>query len=140
MNILTESELNLDPLLVFELGEKVGEGSFGSVHKAVHKSSGHTVAIKLIPIDNDIQATMKEIHIIQEFASQFVVKFYGAYTKDRELWIVMEFCACGSVSDVMKICNSCFPEDAVSIICKDVLQGLSYLHQTGKIHRDIKAG
>lgn len=130
MEALTDRELQMDPTQVFDILEKVGEGSFGSVHKAIHKKTSNTVAIKIIPIDHDIKDTMKEINIIQGFASEYVVQFYGAYTKDRELWIVMELCAAGSVSDVMKICDTCFNEDAISLICGDVLKGLAYLHKT----------
>ncbi|KAJ3332199.1 hypothetical protein HDU91_003145, partial [Kappamyces sp. JEL0680] len=61
----------------------------------------------------------------------------------------MELCAAGSVSDVMTLCDSCLSEDMISTICKHVLkvwrklaahtQGLAYLHEKRKIHRDIKA-
>ena len=52
----------------------------------------------------------------------------------------MEFCAAGSVSDVMKLCDSCLTEDMISLICRQVLHGLVYLHDKRQIHRDIKAG
>jgi serine/threonine kinase 3 len=69
-----------------------------------------------------------------------VVQFYGSYLKDREFWIIMEFCACGSISDLMRLCNTCLSEDQISHICYNVLKGLEYLHSQRKIHRDIKAG
>ncbi len=38
--------------------------------------------------------------------SQYVVKYYGSYFKNTDLWIVMEFCGAGSVSDIMRIINN----------------------------------
>jgi len=52
----------------------------------------------------------------------------------------MEYCGAGSVCDIMKICDKTLTEDQISVVCKDVLNGLSYLHSLRKIHRDIKAG
>lgn len=58
---LDPSELNKLPEDVFEIVSKVGEGSYGSVHKALHKSSGHTLAIKKVPVDTDLQEIIKEV-------------------------------------------------------------------------------
>ena len=97
------------------------------------------------------------------FASDYVVQYYGSYFLEDELWvglnlhgvnkiynvllnlgilvqIVMEFCAAGSVSDVMRLCDMCLEEDMIAVICQYVLRGLCYLHEIRKIHRDIKAG
>jgi serine/threonine protein kinase len=56
------------------------------------------------------------------------------------VWIVMEYCAAGSLSDIMQICNRTFSEAQVAAIMKHSLHGLAYLHAQKKIHRDIKGG
>ncbi|KAL2914909.1 hypothetical protein HK105_205450 [Polyrhizophydium stewartii] len=140
MQLLTEHELQADPREVFELVAKVGEGSYGSVHKAVIKRTGQPCAIKKIPIDNDLEQNIKEIRIMTGFESAYVVQYYGSYFLEDELWIVMEFCAAGSVADVMRMCDSCLTEDMIATVCRHVLLGLVYLHDRRKIHRDVKAG
>lgn len=49
----------------------------------------------------------------------------------------MEYCSGGSCSDLMK--PGVFREEYIAIILKELLKGLDYLHQEGKLHRDIKA-
>lgn len=45
------------------------------------------------------------MHVCSTFYSQYVVKYYGSYFKNTDLWIVMEYCGAGSVSDIMRIIN-----------------------------------
>lgn len=54
--------------------------------------------------------------------------------------MLIEYCAAGSVSDIMKACQAVMTEKEVAVICRSALQGLQYLHERQKIHRDIKAG
>jgi len=93
-----------------------------------------------VGIDNDLEDIMKEIDFMKGCRSPYIVRYFGSYFKDNELWIVMEFCGAGSVCDMMKICDSTLSEDQIAVVCKDVLHGLAYLHSLRKIHRDIKAG
>ena len=50
----------------------------------------------------------------------------------------MEYCAGGSVTDIMSKLKRPLSESQISLICEATLRGLDYLHSTGKIHRDIK--
>ncbi len=61
--------------------------SYGAVHKAVHKESGHILAIKQVPVDTDLHEIIKEISIMQQCDSPFVVKYYGSYFKNSDLWV-----------------------------------------------------
>ncbi|VDN58601.1 unnamed protein product [Dracunculus medinensis] len=134
------SALNKSPEEIFDVIGKLGEGSYGSVHKAIHKQTGHVLAVKKVPVDTDLQEIIKEISIMQQCDSDYVVKYYGSYFKNSELWIVMEYCGAGSVSDIMKIRRKTLSEGEIAVVIRDVLEGLRYLHDLKKIHRDIKAG
>merc|ERR1711981_391708 len=108
------------------------------------------LAIKQVPVDTDLQEIIKEISIMQQCDSPYVVKYYGSYFKNTDLWIVMEYCGAGSVLDIMKLRGLYwnFPkgevktlsEDEIATVLSDTLKGLEYLHLRKKIHRDIKAG
>ncbi|VDK47472.1 unnamed protein product [Anisakis simplex] len=137
---LDATALNKPPEEVFDIVGKLGEGSYGSVHKAVHRESGHVLAIKKVPVDTDLQEIIKEISIMQQCDSKYVVKYYGSYFKNSDLWIVMEYCGAGSVSDIMRLRRKTLNEAEIAAVTRDVLKGLRYLHDLKKIHRDIKAG
>ncbi|GLV40093.1 hippo [Carabus blaptoides fortunei] len=94
----------------------------------------------MVPVDTDLQEIIKEISIMQQCDSPYIVKYYGSYFKNTDLWIVMEYCGAGSVSDMMRLRKKTLTEDEIATILSDTLKGLEYLHLRRKIHRDIKAG
>uniref|UniRef100_A0A1B0CX83 non-specific serine/threonine protein kinase n=1 Tax=Lutzomyia longipalpis TaxID=7200 RepID=A0A1B0CX83_LUTLO len=59
--------------------------------------------------------------------------------KDDQLWLVMEYCGAGSVTDLVKSTKGqSLKEEWIAYICREILRGLSYLHTNKVIHRDIK--
>ncbi|KAI4463395.1 serine/threonine-protein kinase tao [Holotrichia oblita] len=136
---LSEESLTRQPEEVFDIICKLGEGSYGSVYKALHKESEQVVAIKQVPVDTDLQEIIIEISFMQQCDSPYIVKYYGSYFKNTDLWIVMEYCGIGSVSDVIKMREKTLTEAEISTILCDILKGLEYLHSRLRIHRDIKA-
>ncbi|CAD7077080.1 unnamed protein product [Hermetia illucens] len=137
---LSEESLLQPPEKVFDIICKLGEGSYGSVYKALHKESSAVVAIKLVPVESDLHEIIKEISIMQQCDSPYVVRYYGSYFKQYDLWICMEYCGAGSVSDIMRLRKKTLTEEEIATILSDTLKGLEYLHLRRKIHRDIKAG
>ncbi|GJQ81505.1 hypothetical protein Trydic_g14658 [Trypoxylus dichotomus] len=136
---LSEESLTRHPEEVFDIICKLGEGSYGSVYKALHKESEQVVAIKQVPVHTDLHKIIIEISCMQECDNPYIVKYYGSYFKNTDLWIVMEYCGGGSVSDVMKLRKKTLTEDEIATILCDILKGLEYLHSRLRIHRDIKA-
>jgi serine/threonine kinase 3 len=137
--ILSEENLKKPLSEVFEVICKIGKGSYGNVYKAVHKENRQLVAVKQIPIESDLFEIIREISIMQQCDSRYIVKYYGSYFKDADLWIVMEYCVAGSVSDIMKLLARTLDESQIAVILGDTLRGLEYLHLKKKIHRDVKA-
>ncbi|XP_047439667.1 serine/threonine-protein kinase 4-like [Mugil cephalus] len=137
---LSEDSLTKQPEEVFDVLEKLGEGSYGCVFKAICKETGEIVAIKQVPMESDLQDMIKEISIMQQCNSPHVVRYYGSYIKNCDMWIVMEYCGAGSVSDIIRIRNKTLKEEEIATILYSTLKGLEYLHFMRKIHRDIKAG
>ncbi|MCJ1310521.1 hypothetical protein MMC25_004185 [Agyrium rufum] len=124
----------------YQVLEELGSGSFGIVYKAIERATGDVVAIKHIDLessDDDIQEIQQEISVLSTCSSPFVTQYKTSFLRGHKLWIVMEFLGGGSCLDLLK--PGPFNEEQVAIICRELLLGLDYLHQEGKIHRDIKA-
>ncbi|KAF8564191.1 hypothetical protein P879_09407 [Paragonimus westermani] len=140
MQRLEDSELSRSPSEVFEIICKLGKGSYGSVFKALCKTRNEIVAVKKVPVDSDLTDIVKEISIMQQCDSPFIVKCYGSMFDSQDLWICMEYCGAGSIADIMRLRGKTLAEDEIATVLRYSLQGLDYLHQMRKIHRDIKAG
>ena len=140
--LFDESNAQLSDFLTVE--QTIEKGSYGNVFRAVQKNTHppQYFALKQIPLESDlddIYDIIQEISIMKQLNdSQFVVKYYASYFKERDLWIVMEYCVAGSASDIMKLTETTFHEDQIATILNDTLKGLEYLHIKKKIHRDIK--
>jgi serine/threonine protein kinase len=130
-----------DPTEVFEILAKLGEGSYGSVYKALDKRDGQIVAIKVLEIESDDAAELqKEINILRECDDENIVAYKGSFEKEAHVWIAMEYCSGGSICDLMSICEKTLSEEQIQVVLKFALRGLAYLHKQKKIHRDIKSG
>eukprot|EP00041_Stephanoeca_diplocostata_P019690 m.428128 g.428128 ORF g.428128 m.428128 type:complete len:472 (+) comp21372_c0_seq2:294-1709(+) len=137
---LDEASLKKDPEEIFDVLNKLGEGSYGSVHKAIHRESQNIVAVKKIPLDTDLIEIIREIKVLGENDHPNVVRYYGSYLKESHLWIIMEFCGVGSVADVMRLLKKPMTEPQIACIFSGTVMGLQYLHSNKTIHRDVKAG
>lgn len=130
----------VDPEDLYVKLDRIGKGSFGEVFKGIDKATKQPVAIKIIDLEeaeDEIDDIQQEIAVLARIDSQYVTKYYGSYLKDSKIWIVMEFLAGGSCLDLMK--PGPFEEVFIAIILRELLKGLEYLHDEGKLHRDIKA-
>uniref|UniRef100_A0A0W0FZX5 non-specific serine/threonine protein kinase n=1 Tax=Moniliophthora roreri TaxID=221103 RepID=A0A0W0FZX5_MONRR len=124
--------------------ETVGKGAYGSVSKGIHIPTGNVVALKIINLDtpdDDVGDIQREVALLTQLRdAPNITKYYGCYMDGPRVWIVMEFAQGGSVLSLMKASkDGCIEEKYASIIIREVLVGLSYLHKVPVIHRDMKA-
>ena len=125
----------------YQLGEVIGRGAFGFVHRALNVKTGDFVAVKKYEMaevpEKELQQIVEEANLMKSLDHENVVQFYGATRDETSLYLIMEYVENGSVNNIMTTFGK-FPESLVRVYTEQVLKGLEYLHSNGVLHRDIK--
>ena len=141
-----------NPEDLFTLLYPIGNGGFGKVYKAVHKSSNQIFAIKILDYTKGCNNDKKNISfnfksILQETSlmrlinkSNYIIKYYGSYYSHQSntIWLILEYCSSGSAVDLMLSMGRTLSEVEIATIMEMVLKGLMHIHKINLIHRDIK--
>ncbi|XP_065324281.1 homeobox protein 2-like isoform X2 [Gordionus sp. m RMFG-2023] len=135
-----------NPSGIFDLIELVGNGTYGQVYKGRHVKTGQLAAIKIMSVTSEEEEEIKlEINVLKKYSHhRNIATYYGAFIKhspgkDSQLWLVMEYCGAGSITDLVKATKTnSLKEEWIAYVCREILRGLSHLHSNKVIHRDIK--
>uniref|UniRef100_A0AAF5PLE1 non-specific serine/threonine protein kinase n=2 Tax=Wuchereria bancrofti TaxID=6293 RepID=A0AAF5PLE1_WUCBA len=119
--------------------DKIGSGASGSVFTAIEISTGAEVAIKQMNLAQQPKKELiiNEILVMRENKHANIVNYLDSYLVGDDLWVVMEYLAGGSLTDVVTECQ--MEEGMIAAVCREVLQALEFLHSRHVIHRDIKS-
>ncbi|KAH0625250.1 hypothetical protein JD844_033619 [Phrynosoma platyrhinos] len=117
--------------------EGVALGSRGVVIAALHHLL--QVAIKQMNLQQQPKKELiiNEILVMRENKNPNIVNYLDSYLVGDELWVVMEYLAGGSLTDV--VTETCMDEGQIAAVCRECLQALEFLHSNQVIHRDIKS-
>ncbi|GAA5901298.1 uncharacterized protein JCM6883_000169 [Sporobolomyces salmoneus] len=120
---------------------ELGCGNGGTVSKALHVPTKVVMAKKVVHIatsENTRKQILRELQIMHDCSSPFIVSFYGAYLQDPHICMCMEFMDKGSLDNIYKKVGP-IPEPILGKIALAVVSGLTYLYEVHKImHRDVK--
>ena len=124
----------------YELLNQVGQGAYGKVYKAMDKTTKKIVAVKILDLGADWMPLLSEVNMVVDLAHPSIVNYYKWFFNEDRLWLVMEFCDGGSLSDMMRVLKRPLSELEISAVMRGILQSLAYVHAKNRIHRDIKGG
>uniref|UniRef100_A0A3Q3C2V9 non-specific serine/threonine protein kinase n=1 Tax=Haplochromis burtoni TaxID=8153 RepID=A0A3Q3C2V9_HAPBU len=128
-----------DPKKKYTRYDKIGQGASGTVYTAIDVATGQEVAIKQINLQKQPKKELiiNEILVMKELKNPNIVNFVDSFLVGDELFVVMEYLAGGSLTDV--VTETCMDEAQIAAVCREVLQALEFLHANQVIHRDIKS-
>ena len=97
----------------FEVGARLGKGSFGEVFRARRRADGRTYVIKRIDMsgmsEKEQRGAVNEVHVMASLSSPFVVRYFDSFIEAAQLFIVMEHCAGGGAGRSGRALGRCHP-------------------------------
>ncbi|KAI8014686.1 Cyclin-dependent kinase F-4 [Camellia lanceoleosa] len=120
----------------YKIIKEVGDGTFGSVWRALNKQTGEVVAIKKMKrkyYSWEECINLREVKSLRKMNHPNIVKLKEVI-RENDIFV---FCEC-NLYQLMKDRGKLFSEAEVRNWCFQVFQGLAYMHQRGYFHRDLK--
>lgn len=124
----------------YKLLKVVGDGTFGTVYKALNSATGEICAIKKMKKSFgswEECMNLREVRSLKIFNSQYIVKLKEVFRVNDELHLVFEFME-ENLYEMIKDKPTGLPEFQIQNIIRQVLQGLVCMHKHGFFHRDLK--
>ena len=127
---------------LYKIGKVLGKGAFGKVNLGLHRLSRKLVAIKSINMEfmKDESSKKKmsnEITILKALRHPNIVKLFETLETEKHHLIVMELCPGGDLLNYVRKRRK-LKEPYAKYVFKQLMEGISYLHQNKVVHRDIK--
>ncbi len=122
------------------LESMLGRGAMGEVWKARHTTLGTHMALKLVAVTSDAEATTRlltEARAAAAIVSPNVVRIYDHGNEGTLAFIAMELCLGETLSARLRRVRKLSPQETV-LIARDIAQGISVAHRAGIVHRDLK--
>lgn len=118
--------------------EQLGAGAFGTVSKCRSMQTKEVRAVKQIPITDvaeDLQYVHAELEAMIALDHPNIVQFVEFFEDNRQIWLVTELCSGGDFGDLN---HGIDDPDEVRTLFQDLFRAVSYCHNLGVAHRDLK--
>ncbi|XP_041529854.1 serine/threonine-protein kinase Nek5-like [Microtus oregoni] len=124
----------------FDLIKIIGEGTYGKVYLAKHKTESNQCVIKEIDFTKEKEASKKEVVLLAQMRHPNIVTFFGSFQENNRLFIVMEYCDGGDLMQrIQRQRGVLFSEDQILCWFVQISLGLKHIHDRKILHRDIKS-
>ncbi|ESN90086.1 hypothetical protein HELRODRAFT_186224 [Helobdella robusta] len=127
----------------FEKLNRIGEGTYGIVYRAMDRDSGEIVALKKMRMEQEKEgfpvSGLREVNILLNLRHRNIVQLKEIVVGKHldSIFLLMEYCE-QDLASLLDNMQKPFEESQVKCIMQQVLEGLQYLHQNYIVHRDLK--
>ncbi|XP_077574020.1 myosin light chain kinase family member 4 isoform X2 [Stigmatopora nigra] len=120
--------------------EVLGGGRFGQVHKCIEKSSGLTLAAKIIKArsQKEKDVVRNEIQVMNQLNHCNLIQLYAAFESRHDIILVMEYVEGGELFDRIIDENCNLTEFDTVLFIRQISEGLQYMHRMYILHLDLK--
>lgn len=136
--------------IVWVKGELIGKGTFGKVYLALNVTTGDMMAVKQVEVPQTasdksserqrevMEALHSEVETMKDLDHLNIVQYLGFEALSDTQNLFLEYVPGGSVGRCLQMYGR-FEVAVIRSLTRQVLEGLSYLHSRGILHRDLKA-
>jgi len=127
----------------YEVIQKIGEGGMATVYRGRHTTLGREVAIKVLhphlsASERNRMRFAREARAIEHLEHDNILKIFDYSGSDTDrCYIVTEFIDGITLQDLLNE-RARFPSEVVAQVGIKLARALSYAHNLGIIHRDLK--
>ncbi|MCU0707161.1 MAG: serine/threonine protein kinase [Pirellula sp.] len=135
-----KTKFRLGPYVITDF---IGQGGMGQVFKAVHQVMGRECAVKVLPLHRvnpeSLSGFIREIRMQAKLDCPYLVRAHDAGQDGSVHYLVTEYVAGMDLRKLVKSQGPLNQDQAAGILMQAAL-GLSYAHEQGMVHRDVKPG
>ena len=126
----------------YDIQEQIGKGKFAIVYKGIHKSTGRTVAIKILNKQDmttiDLELVKTEMDVLKICQHPYIIKLYDIQENEENIYLIMEYCQGSDLFTYIEKRGYKLEEKKACEIIHKLCAAVYYLHSYGIIHRDLK--
>ena len=128
----------------YQLGERIGVGTVGTIYAAQHKKTANRVAIKFLsPAVSKSQIVVsrfaREMMILEKLSHPNILEYFGGGEHEGQLFFVMELVRGGTLKEMLASSGTLSWQESVEV-ARQLAAALQHAHNHGIIHRDLKPG
>lgn len=136
------------PSQVYTIGKELGKGAFGIAYKVRHKTHPDIERVmktvnkqKAIDSGTPLALIHQEIDLLAILDHPHILKLFEHYQDHTNIYIITGVCNGGELLDVVEDHankGKALPESWIARVFGQVLEGISYAHAKGVMHKDLK--
>ncbi|KAF5930654.1 hypothetical protein HYC85_031527 [Camellia sinensis] len=126
----------------YKILEELGDGTCGSVYKAINMETCEIVAVKKMKrkfYSWEECVNLREVKSLRKLNHPNIIKLKEIVRENNELFFIFDYMEY-NLYQIMRGKQKPFSEEEIRAFMSQVLQGLAYMHKNGYFHRDLKPG